>query len=244
MVALETTDPRAQKGELGPYRVGLVGDVHAEDVLLEVTLDFLRKSGIRAILCTGDVVDGWGNAEGCCRMLREQGVATVLGNHDEWYLNGEQRELKEATPVGSLSSQAHAFVAALPRTLVYATPFGNALLCHGLGENNDASVERSDDENAVKRNVELQALIADPLVQIVMNGHTHEAMVRHFAGLTIVNAGSLHRDYEPGFVIVNLQDGGVDFLTVDGTGIGAPRRLGVLSARTALPGRAGPRPGM
>lgn len=219
------------KSELGAYRVGLVGDVHAEDVLLAVTLGFLRQSGIQTILCTGDVVDGWGNTERCCRMLQEHGVATVLGNHDEWYLHGESRDLKEATPIGSLSPQAHAFVATLPRTLVYATPFGNALLCHGLGENNDASVERSDDESAVKDNVELQKLIADPRVQIVMNGHTHESMVRHFAGLTIINAGCLHRDYESGFLIVDLAAGGVDFLTVSRDGVGAPRRLGALSAR-------------
>jgi predicted phosphodiesterase len=231
MVAQVMNGSRALKVELGPYRLGLVGDVHAEDVLLEVTLGFLRQSGIRTILCTGDVVDGWGNTERCCRMLQEHGVATVLGNHDEWYLNGESRDLEEATPVGSMSAAAHAFVAALPRTLAYATPFGSALLCHGLGENNDASVERSDDENAVKSNVELQKLIADPLVRIVMNGHTHEAMVRHFAGLTIVNAGSLHRDYESGFVIVDLAVGTVEFLTVDGAGVGAPRHLGLLSAR-------------
>ncbi len=219
------------KSELGRHRVGLVGDVHAEDVLLEVTLGYLLRNHIRTILCTGDVVDGWGNTERCCRMLQEHGVATVMGNHDEWYLNGESRDLKEATPVGSLSTQAHAFVAALPRTLVYATPYGNALLCHGLGKNNDASVERSDDENAVKGNVELQTLIADPLVQIVLNGHTHEAMVRHFAGLTIVNAGSLHRDYESGFVIVDFAAGAVDFLNVGNVGVGAPRRLGALAVQ-------------
>lgn len=230
MVAQVSEGSRVPKGGLGAYRVGLVGDVHAEDMLLEVTLAFLQQSGIRTILCTGDVVDGWGNTERCCRMLQEHGVATVLGNHDQWYLNGESRDLAEATPIGSLSTRAHAFVAALPRTLLYATPFGNALLCHGLGENNDASVERSDDENAVNSNVELQKLIADPLVQIVMNGHTHESMVRHFGRLTIVNAGSLHRDYESGFVIVDLAAGAVDFLTVDGGGVGAPRRLGVLSS--------------
>jgi predicted phosphodiesterase len=230
MVTRITEDSRVPKNDLGPYRVGLVGDVHAEDALLEITLAYLRNSGVGAILCTGDVVDGWGNTERCCRMLREHGVATVLGNHDEWYLNGRERDLKEATPVGSLSTQAHEFVAALPRTLIYATPFGNVLLCHGLGENNEASVERSDGENAVKANVELQKLIADPLVQIVMNGHTHEAMVRHFAGLTIVNAGSLHRDYESGFMIVDLAAGGVDFLSVDGAGVGSVRRLGGLSA--------------
>ena len=219
------------QSELGPYRIGLIGDVHAEDELLEATLGFFRHSGIRTLLCTGDVVDGWGDTERCCRLLQQYSVATVLGNHDAWYLGGEYRDLKEATALGSLSAQSHAFVATLPRTLRYATPFGSALLCHGLGENNDASVEKKDEGEAIEKNVELQRLIADPQVQIVMNGHTHEAVVRHFAGLTVVNAGSLHRDYEPVFLVVDLLSGTVDVMPLHGTQVGEPRRLGVLLPR-------------
>ena len=215
--------------ELGPNRIGLVGDVHAEDALLELTLGFFQRTGIRTVLCTGDVMDGWGDAERCCRLLQEHGVATVLGNHDEWFLGGECRDLEEATAVGSLSARSQALVSALPRTLSYRTPYGNALLCHGLGTNNNASVERSDDENAVRANVELQSLIVDPEVQIVLNGHTHEAMLRHFAGLTVVNAGSLHRDYEPVFLVVDFATGSVEVRGLREARIGPPLRLGELS---------------
>jgi len=221
-------DPRPAQREFGTHRIGLVGDVHAEDALLEVTLGFYWQNGIRTIVCTGDVMDGWGDAERCCRLLRQYSVATVLGNHDEWYLNGQSRDLPEATPMGSLSTQSQAFVATLPRTLWYATAFGSVILCHGLGENNDASVEKSDEGDAITNNRELQDLIADPRVQIVMNGHTHEAVVRHFAGLTIVNAGSLHRDYEPVFLIVDFGTGAIDVLPVRDANIGTPLRLGEL----------------
>jgi len=226
---LASSGPQQQR--LGSYRVGFVGDVHAEDVLLEATLQFLQRSGIDTILCTGDVMDGWGDAEHCCRLLQQYRVTTVLGNHDEWYLGGKSRDLPEATPVGSLSTQSQGFVATLPRTLRYATPFGSALLCHGLGENNDASVEKSDDALAVKNNNELQNLIADPSLQIVMNGHTHEAMVRHFDGLTVLNAGSLHRDYEPVFLIVDFASGSIDVLVLQDARIGKPLRLGELLPR-------------
>jgi len=225
------TGLRTPQGELGGYRIGFVGDVHAEDAALEAVLDFFRQSGIRTVLCTGDVMDGWGNAERCCALLRQSEIATVLGNHDEWFLRGESRDLPEATPVGSLSAPSQAFVQGLPRTLRYATPFGSAVLCHGLGENNDASVEKSDAGETITNNAELQRLIADPAVQIVLNGHTHEAMVRHFEGLTIVNAGSLHRDYEPVFLIVDFASGAVDVLAVQDARVGTPRRLGELLPR-------------
>jgi predicted phosphodiesterase len=235
-------DRRSQR-DLGPQPIGLVGDVHAEDGRLEVALRFLRQRGVRTILCTGDVVDGWGNAERCCRLLQEYGVATVLGNHDEWYLHGESRDLEEATPAGSLSAPSQGFIATLPRTLRYGTPFGSALLCHGLGENNNASVEKSDDAAAVEQNAELQTLRADPVVRIVLNGHTHEAMVRHFAGLTIVNAGSLHREYEPGFLIIDFARGIVDRFPMQEDRVGSGRRLGALSARGRPAPRGAIRPG-
>ena len=44
-------------------RIGVVGDIHAQDERLEVTLEFLRKEAV-PIMCTGDVVDGKGDVAG------------------------------------------------------------------------------------------------------------------------------------------------------------------------------------
>jgi predicted phosphodiesterase len=49
-------------------------------------------------------------------------------------------------------------------------------------------------------------------VQIVLDGHTHQRMVRSFAGLTVVNAGTLSRRHEPGAVLVDLPSGDVSWL--------------------------------
>ena len=47
----------------------------------------------------------------------------------------------------------------------------------------------------------------------VVNGHTHHAMVRHFDGITIINAGTLRRDAEaPGFLIVDFAARTVEML--------------------------------
>ncbi len=75
-----------------------------------------------------------------------------------------------------------------------------------------ASVTPDDFGYSIEVNSELHALIADPKVDLILNGHTHRRMVRHFDGLTIVNAGTLRRQHEPGFVIINLSTGTVSWI--------------------------------
>jgi predicted phosphodiesterase len=87
--------------------VGLIGDVHAEDALLEAALDYLKGKNVEVILCTGDVADGFGSVARCCELLHQNGVRTVRGNHDRWLIADVMRVLPEATdknelPVGVL----------------------------------------------------------------------------------------------------------------------------------------------
>lgn len=53
-------------------------------------------------------------------------------------------------------------------------------------------------------NTELQALIAERRYRFVLNGHTHCPMLRTFGQLSILNAGTLHRDHERAFTYVDF----------------------------------------
>ena len=44
-------------------RLGVIGDVHAEDIRLELALNHLQANGVDQIICPGDVVDGIGCPE-------------------------------------------------------------------------------------------------------------------------------------------------------------------------------------
>lgn len=74
-----------------------------------------------------------------------------------------------------------------------------------------ASVKPDDFGYALESNVELQQLVAEGAIRVVLNGHTHRAMVRTFGQLTIVNAGTLFREHEPGYVVVDFSDGEVSW---------------------------------
>src|SRR5688572_9745530 len=189
-------------------RIGLLGDVHAEDDLLEEAVSQLAQLGIEQLLCTGDLVDGFGDVDRVCNLLLRHRVPTVCGNHDRWLLSDSVRDLPDASRREHLAPQAIGFLSSLPRTLEFTSPPGRVLLCHGLGSNDISGVTPDDYGYALESNLELQRLI-DARVPIVLNGHTHRPMVRQFGETTIVNAGTLFRKDEPGYVVVDFGIGAV-----------------------------------
>jgi putative phosphoesterase len=208
-------------------RVGVIGDVHAEDRALETTLRFLKGEALDAILCVGDVADGRGDVDACCRLLVEARVECVRGNHDRWLLRNELRDLEDATRVELLSRETLAYIKGLPTTRRFETPAGRLLVCHGLGETDMASVGPDDVGYALEANDVLQNILGTRDVAIVVNGHTHKRMVRRIDHLTIINAGTLFSDHEPGFLIVDFAANVVRLYDLQGDRVvaGASMRL-------------------
>ena len=69
---------------------------------------------------------------------------------------------------------------------------------------------------AIEANVDLQDLIRESRYKYVINGHTHHKMVRGFGRLTVINAGTLKRDNDPGFVTIDFSHGIVQFFWFTG----------------------------
>lgn len=55
-------------------RIGIIGDVHGTDDMLELGLEVLRTRACDNVLCVGDIADGPGSVEDCCRLLISNGV--------------------------------------------------------------------------------------------------------------------------------------------------------------------------
>ena len=192
-------------------RIGLIGDVHAQDARLQTALEFLRGAKVERILCVGDIADGFGDGERCCQLLREFDVATVRGNHDRWVLNDQMRELPGAVALASLSATTVEFLRALPKTLTFATIGGPLLLCHGVGENDMSALKPDDYGYALECNDELQALMYGGVYRFGVGGHTHQRMVRRFGPLIWINAGALVDHHEPCFAIADFERQRVEF---------------------------------
>jgi len=182
--------------------LGIIGDVHAESALLALAVARLQALNVTAILCTGDIADGAGSVDDCCAILRDPTILTVAGNHDRWLLRNSMRDLPDATSLSALAESTVDFLSALPKTRTVQTPAGSLLLCHGLGENDMASVAEDEQGYALENNFELHALIRGPHA-VVVNGHTHHPMVRAFGSVAVINAGTIKANQNPCFLLLD-----------------------------------------
>lgn len=186
--------------------IGIISDIHTEHELLAQTIDYMRSRGVSDILCAGDIVDGVGSAESCIELLIRERVFTVRGNHDRWLIEGKRRRNNNATQIGELSKASQDFLKNLPVLIEFETQTGRLLLCHGFGEND--MTRFIPDEGFVHR------LIEKNRYQYVINGHTHERVVKHLGGFALINPGALQRDPSSSFAIVDFQKNHVIFFNI------------------------------
>ena len=216
-------------------RVGIIGDPHAESVLLESAIITLQRAGVDTLLCTGDVVTGVGDANRCCHLLESNDVYTVRGNHDRWFFSGGYAEtLPDFTPQSALDLRARAWLAALPVTLTFDTPRGALMLAHGTGTSDMLAVYPDDGDWVLQANWRLNALHAERQLRFLVGGHTHQRMLRTFDHLTLLNPGTLRHDKLPGFLLADFGAGTVTTYTIE------PETLAVSAGQArALDGAAG-----
>lgn len=187
-------------------RVGVLGDVHAEDVRLERALRVLLEQSVDAVLCVGDLVDGPGSVERCIDLLEAASAYVVIGNHERWFLASEMRTVALATH--TLAKGYAEKIRAYPATLDFDTPRGRLRLAHGVGDDDMAELRPDTRGYALQAIPTLRELMLDPNVDYHVGGHTHERMVRVFPGLVALNAGTLTGD-QPTVMILDFQRGTV-----------------------------------
>lgn len=212
-------------------RLGIIGDVHTERVLLDAVLSHFSRLPLDRVVCTGDVPDGPLDAravDACCTALQSHGVLMVAGNHDRWLQDGEMRDLGGATDPHELSAESAAFLADQPQLREFDTPAGLVLLCHGLGSHDMASVQPFDHGYAIESNEPLQSLLSQARYRYVISGHTHRPMVRAIEGITFINAGTLLRDHNPCCAVADFEARRIHFFAVAPDGTLSPSSEAVL----------------
>lgn len=186
-------------------RIGIIGDVHSEDVHLERAIEFLHAQGVDRLVCTGDIVDGQGDVERCCELLLEHDVTTVRGNHDRWLLQDKARHVPNAHRAEHLADHALDYLAQLPTQVTVETTHGSLLLCHGVADNDLQKVWPGTERMPVERSTALDEIIASGEHAFMINGHVHYRTMINFHALTLLNAGTLRGDHHPGFSILDCE---------------------------------------
>ena len=207
--------------------MGVIGDVHCESETLSRVLDAFDAMPVDAVLCVGDLVDGPGDADATLALLQSRGVHCVAGNHERWFLDGERRDVADATP--SISEDSEAWLRTLERIRYYDTPAGRVMLCHGVGEDDEAWLRPDTRGYALQDIPTLRELMLDEDTPYMIGGHTHQRMVRVFPGLTVVNAGTIHRKDEQSFTLIDFEQKKVAFYSA------SPENTGTLIEELELP---------
>jgi predicted phosphodiesterase len=186
------------------HRLGIIGDVHAEDGRLAQALDYLAKAHVDQTICTGDIVDGLGCPERSLRLLQTHKVITVRGNHDRWLLDDRVRHVPNAHRRKELTVESLTYLAGLPTVTEIETLSGTLMLCHGIGSNDLQKVWPGSANMPMIQSKTLDDLIARGHYRFIINGHMHFRTMIHFDAMTLINAGTLKGERWPGFMLADF----------------------------------------
>ncbi|MGH8616794.1 MAG: metallophosphoesterase family protein [Burkholderiales bacterium] len=185
-------------------RLGLIGDIHGNDLALEAVLAAARAADADALLVTGDLVGYYHRAAAVVALLDHWPCYIVRGNHEDMLARSridaavlEHVEQKYGsglrTALGELASAQLDRLCSLPHPLELELGSRRILLCHGAPWDNDCYVYPDAGPDILQR-------CAAGAHDLVVLGHTHHAMIHHIGATTIMNPGSVGqpRDRRPG----------------------------------------------
>lgn len=165
-------------------RLGLISDIHSDLPSLEKALALLDQQQVDQLLCLGDAVEaGKPHIEAVIAILRERFIPNVLGNHEHFVLGNQAWLRKNAEPDHPklLKPEIIDYLQHLPETRRYHWAGKRVLIDHGtlwtLFPNSPA------------RFFERITQMAE--ADVLLLGHTHQAMHVHYNGVDIFNPGAI-----------------------------------------------------
>lgn len=184
-------------------KVGLLSDIHGNDLALEAVLNAAKQKGVEELLIAGDFVGYYYNPERVLELLNSWSWNAVGGNHEamlgEW-LSGNKREeiLKKygsgiKNACSKLTEELLEKLIALPQTRRIELCNRNVLLCHGSPWDKDCYIYPD-------AKMEIRNRFFEEGSDLVVYGHTHYPVVWQEGEQLVVNPGSVGqpRDRKPG----------------------------------------------
>jgi putative phosphoesterase len=114
--------------------MAFISDIHAN---LEALESVLEAVGEVETYCLGDIVGYGASPNEVVSLIKTQGVACILGNHDQAVLSGRIGDLGSTAAVAAawtsriLSEESRSFLAGLPQELTVPVDQGMVYMTHG-----------------------------------------------------------------------------------------------------------------
>lgn len=178
-------------------RLAVISDIHGNCFALDSVLRDIRQQGIEQIVCLGDAIQGGAQPAETVQHLRELHCPIVMGNADDFVLNGEldetaterQRAVRAWT-LAQLSSADQAFMRQFQPTIEIALEDNKNLLCfHGSPHSFDDIILPQTEDATVRQ------FLAGFAATFFTGGHTHTQQLRRLGDAWYFNPGSVSLAY-------------------------------------------------
>lgn len=158
-------------------KIGIVSDIHANIAGLEKALELMGN--VDEVLCLGDSIDEFRFSNEVVGLLKRREAHVIQGNHEEGFLapsgiRARERESVDKALLAWLAEQPTrrlVELGGLRLLMVHSTPW----------EPRGAYVAPHSSD---------LARFADADADVVMYGHTHAQVARHFGDTLVLNPGS------------------------------------------------------
>lgn len=191
-------------------RICSFGDVHGNLSALRAVLDAVAREDPDLVVCTGDVVFGWGEPEACADAVWALGCPWVTGNAEQALLDapehrppaGSAAAVRAAWERGRLGPARLRRLAALPAGLaLHLRDAGTVRAAHGCPPARITPGVRAAGQAEAGDNVasddDVRAWLGEDPPGLFLCGHTHVPTVRRLGPTWAVNPGSVGYGIHP-----------------------------------------------
>ncbi len=176
-------------------RLALISDIHGNAIALEAVLAEIDREGVDQIISLGDVAPLGSQPREALDILRDRGIPSVLGNHDEFllvpdliyqYATGAPIETAVSWCREQLRPGDFDYLRTFQREI--EVPLGDSAclrLFHGSPRSHMEMLLATTPPD------ELETMLAGRKGSLLAGGHTHIQMFRQHRGQLLLNPGSV-----------------------------------------------------
>lgn len=204
-------------------RLAFISDIHSNLLALKAVYEDLSKQGVDKIYCLGDSIGYLTDPNGVLDFIKSHGIISILGNHDEKYINKtklspEDLALlseKDLQKSGSfhynnqiLTDENRTYLEGLPRQLELDIAGYKILLVHGSPAAIAEYMYEEDDKSK----------FYDLPYDLIIFGHTHLPYYQKKDQIAFLNPGSVgkpkHGDPMSSYAVLDTSSREVAFKKV------------------------------